>query len=182
MSYLPIVAFAAPLGTDSAAVCTAMGARQRIIWRRRLIIAATLTAFEAGMPAVGMALSGPVGNLLGSWAAYMAGGLLVALGLLMLRPDGDGENQTPDAGLSLVPLLALGVAVSVDEVAVGISLGLDGIALLPLVLTIAVWVFTATTAGLALGARIGARFHEHAGRVAALALIALGVLVALGTL
>lgn len=180
-SLLPVMAFAAPLGTDSAAVCTAMGARQRIIWRRRLIIAATLTAFEAGMPAVGMALSGPAGSLLGEWSAYLAGALLIGLGLWMLRPDDDDESA-PDSGATLLPLLALGLAVSVDEVAVGVSLGLAGVALVPLVSVIGVWVFIATLSGLTLGARIGARFHAHAGRAAALALIALGALVASGIL
>lgn len=181
MSYLPILAFAAPLGTDSAAVCTAMGARERIVWRRRFLIAGTLTVFEAGMPAVGMAVSGPVGGFLGQWAAWIAGALLVGLGLLMLKPDSDDDGKERDA-TGMVALLGLGVAVSVDEIAVGISLGLNGTALLPLVLTIAVWVFAATLAGLTLGARIGERFHDRAGKVAALALIALGALVALGIL
>jgi putative Mn2+ efflux pump MntP len=99
----------------------------------------------------------------------------------MLRPEGEDDTDAPDAG-SLVTLLALGVAVSVDEVAVGVSLGLNGVAVVPLVTTIAVWVFAATMGGLTLGARIGDRFHDHAGRVAALALIALGVLVATGIL
>lgn len=132
------------------------------------------------MPAVGMALSGPAGSLLGEWSAYIAGALLIGLGLLMLRPGDDDEPA--ETGATLLPLLALGVAVSIDEIAVGVSLGLAGVALLPLVATIAVWVFTATLSGLTLGARIGDRFHAHAGRAAALALIALGALVASGIL
>lgn len=179
----PILAFAAPLGADSAAVCTALAARQRVALRRRLVIAATLTVFEAGTPAVGMSLSGPVGNALGATAAWIAGGLLVALGLWMLRSDSDSEHDaTLGTAAGLLPLLAVGVAVSVDEIAVGVSFGLAGVALLPLVATIAVWVFTATMTGLTLGSRIGARFQDLAGTVAACALIVLGVLVGTGVL
>jgi putative Mn2+ efflux pump MntP len=175
---LPIVAFAAPLGTDSAAICTAYGARQRIVWRRRLIIAATLTTFEAGMPGVGMAMSGPVAGVLGDLAHYLAGGLLALLGVWMLAHRDDDGGAELGAGA----LLAIAFAVSVDEIAVGVSLGLAGVPLVPLAATIAVFVFSATMAGLTFGARLAGSFQEHAGTVAAAALIVLGALVAAGVL
>jgi putative Mn2+ efflux pump MntP len=182
-TFLPIFAFAAPLGADSAAVCTALAAQQRIAMRRRLVIAATLTAFEAGTPAIGMSLSGPVGHLLGQAAAYIAGALLIGLGCWMLRPQGESDtHEKLGTAAGLLPLLAVGVAVSIDEIAVGVSFGIAGVALLPLVLTVACWVFTATMTGLTLGSRIGARYRDRAGLVAAFALIVLGVLVAAGVL
>lgn len=178
-AFLPIMAFAAPLGTDSAAVCTAYSARQRVVWRRRLLIAATLTTFEAGMPGVGMALSGPAASVLGEWSHWIAGALLAALGVYMLAHDDDGEEA---ADLGAGALLAIAFAVSVDEIAVGMSLGLAGVPLIPLAATVAVWVFAATMAGLTFGARLAGRFQEHAGRAAALALVVLGALVAVGIL
>lgn len=176
---LPIVAFAAPLGTDSAAVCTAYAARQHVVWRRRLLIAAVLTVFEAGMPGVGMALSGPAVSVLGEWSQWLAGGLLVALGVWMLTHGDDGDDG-PELGAAA--LLAVAVAVSIDEVAVGVSLGLAGVPLIPLAATIAVWVFAATMAGLTFGSRLSGRFQDHAGTAAAAALIVLGGLVAAGVL
>jgi putative Mn2+ efflux pump MntP len=178
VAMLPIVAFAAPLGTDSAAVCTAYAARQHVVWRRRFLIAATLTAFEAGMPGVGMALSGPAASVLGEWSHWLAGGLLAVLGVWMLTHDDDGDG--PELGAAA--LLAVAVAVSVDEVAVGVSLGLAGVPLVPLAATIAVWVFAATMAGLTFGSRLAGRFAERAGTAAAVALIGLGILVGTGVL
>lgn len=182
MPFLPVLAFAAPLGADSAAVCTAMGARERIVWRRRLIIAGTLTTFEALTPAVGMAVSGPIGGAMGVWASYAAAALLVALGVWFLAHGSHDDDSDAPTVTGMGTLLALAVAVSVDEIAVGVSLGLAGVAVLPLVLTVAVWVFAATMTGLTLGARLGARFQAHAGTFAAAALIALGVLVGTGVL
>jgi putative Mn2+ efflux pump MntP len=176
-AYLPIVAFAAPLGTDSAAVCTAYAARARIVWRRRLVIAATLTLFEAGMPGVGMALSGPAASVLGESAHWIAGALLAALGVYMYVHDDDGPAE-----LGAGALLAIAFAVSIDEVAVGVSLGLAGVPLIPLAATIGVWVFAATMAGLTFGSRLAGRFQAHAGTAAAGALIVLGALVAGGVL
>lgn len=179
----PVIAFAAPLGTDSAAVCTALAARERIVMRRRLIIAATLTTFEAVTPALGMMASGPVGSLMGEWSAYLAGALLIGLGVWMLAHRDDGSDA-PELGSAagMLSLLAVGFAVSVDEIAVGVSLGMAGVPVVPLVATVAVWVFAATMTGLSLGSRVPDRFQAHAARVAAVALIGLGVAVATGIL
>jgi manganese efflux pump family protein len=174
------VAFAAPLGTDSAAVCTAYGASSGPMrWLARFRVAAVLTIFEAGMPGVGMLVSGPVGNLIGGTAHYVAAALLIGLGALMLRPsDDDGHNAMNSWGA----LLAVGLAVSVDEIAIGVSLGLNGVPFWPLAATIGVWVGAATMAGLTLGARVPERFHTVASSIAAIALILLGVAIGLGVL
>lgn len=177
----PVLAFTAPLGADSAAVCAAMGARSRIVITRRIVIAATLTAFEAGMPIVGMAASGPVGAVIGPWSDYLAAALLAALGIYFLT-HGDEDEDEASSGIGVAALLALGVAVSVDEIAVGVSLGLAGVHVLPLVTTVGVWVFLATMTGLTFGAKLGTRFRDHAGTFAAAALIVLGALIALGIL
>lgn len=172
-----VVAFALPLGTDSAAVATAYAAQEgRVRMRRRLLIMAVLTGFEALMPGVGMLLSGPVAGAIGSTANYIAAILLVGLGLVMLFKDDD------DADLGAGALLAVGLAVSIDEVAVGVSLGLHGVPFIPLALTIGVWVAVATMTGLTLGSRVPPRFHAVAGVTAAVALIVLGLLIGCGVI
>jgi putative Mn2+ efflux pump MntP len=172
-----MVAFALPLGTDSAAVCTAYAAQEgRVRMRRRLAIVGVLTGFEALMPGVGMLMSGPVAGAIGSTANYIAAILLVGLGLVMLFKDEDG----PELGAGA--LLAVGLAVSIDEVAVGVSLGLHGVPFIPLALTIGVWVAAATMLGLTLGERVPEKFHQIASVVAAVALIGLGVLIGCGVL
>lgn len=148
-------------------------------WRRRLSIASVLTAFEAGMPGVGMMLSGPVGHMIGSTAHYFAALLLIGIGVFMLLADDEDEDE---AVLATSTLIAVGFAVSVDEVAVGVSLGLHGVAFAPLALTIALWVGAATMTGLTLGARVPARFHEVAEVAAAVALIVLGIGIGCGVL
>lgn len=169
---------AAPLGTDSAALCTGIGAGGRLTLRRRLTIAGTLTAFEAGMPVVGVLLAGVIGDALGDSARWIGGALLVALGLYMLRSD-DAESGPAPIGVGA--LIVAGLAVSIDEIAVGVSLGLGGVNVPVLVSTIGVIVFTATMAGLTLGGLLSAH-AERAGKLAAYALMALGVLLAVGIL
>ena len=169
---------ATPLGTDSAALCAGIGARERLALHRRLAIATTLTAFEAGMPVVGVLLAGVVGDVLGDAARIIGGILLAAFGLYLVRSSGDDEHPTP---VGIGALLLAGFAVSIDEVAVGVSLGLSGINLPVLVCTIAVIVFSATMAGLTLGGLL-ARHADRAGKVAGWLLVLLGALIAFGVL
>lgn len=171
---------AAPLGTDSAALCTGIGAAERLPLRRRLTIAATLTMFEAGMPVLGVLLAGTVGGVLGESARWIGGALLAGLGVYMLRHGGgeDGESVAP---IGVAGLLVAGLAVSIDEIAVGMSLGLAGVNVPVLAGTIGAVVFTATMAGLTLGNMLAAH-ADRAGRFAAYALIGLGGLLAAGIL
>ena len=68
----------------------------------------------------------------------------------------------------------LGVSISMDELAIGFSLGLTRLPVVPVIVAIAVLALVASQLGLALGAAVGERFRERAEQVAALALIALG--------
>lgn len=178
VTFVSSAILAAPLGTDSAAMCTGIGARGKLSLRRRLVIAGTLTAFEAGMPVVGILLAGVVGGALGDYAQWIGGALLALLGLYMLRPGEDGETVAP---IGAGALILAGLAVSVDEIAVGISLGLGGVNVPVLVATIGTIVFAAMMAGLTLGTLIS-RHAEAAGKLAGYALILLGALLAVGVL
>lgn len=177
-TFVSSMILAAPLGTDSAAMCTGIGATGRLTLRRRLTIAGTLTTFEALMPVVGVLLAGVIGEALGESARWVGGALLACLGVYMLKSGHDDEGPVP---MGAGALLLAGLAVSVDEIAVGVSLGLGGVNLPVLVSTIATIVFAATMAGLTLGGLLS-RHAERAGKLAGYALILLGALLAVGIL
>jgi putative Mn2+ efflux pump MntP len=67
------------------------------------------------------------------------------------------------------------VSISLDELAIGFSLGLARLPTVPVIIAIAVQAFLAAQLGLLLGTRIGERFREAAERLAGIALIALGL-------
>jgi len=79
------------------------------------------------------------------------------------------------SGAHGLAVIALGVSISTDELAIGFGLGLTGLPVLPVVVAIAAQALVASQLGLALGALIGSRFRERAEQLAALALIVLGV-------
>jgi manganese efflux pump family protein len=75
--------------------------------------------------------------------------------------------------LALV-LPLVGISISLDELAIGFSLGLVRLPALPVIIAIAVQALLASQLGLALGHRISERLRERAEQLAAAALILLG--------
>jgi manganese efflux pump family protein len=72
-----------------------------------------------------------------------------------------------------VALVALGISISLDELAIGFSIGLARLPVTAIIIAIAVQAFLAAQLGLALGSRIGERWRERAERIAGIALILL---------
>jgi putative Mn2+ efflux pump MntP len=71
--------------------------------------------------------------------------------------------------------IALGLSISLDELAIGFSLGLVRLPVVPVIVAIAVLALVVSQLGLALGHVVSERFREHAEQIAGIALIALGV-------
>ena len=75
-------------------------------------------------------------------------------------------------------VIGLGIGISLDELAIGFSLGLTRRSIVEVVIAIAVQAFIAVALGLHLGARVGDRLREGIERLAAIALIVLGLALA----
>ncbi len=163
-----------PLGLDTFALAAALG-MAGLESRDRLRVTLVFTAFEAGMPIAGMLVGRAAGALLGTWAGYGGIAFLFVAGLLLLRPGHDESEETGRLRLLAhargLAILDLGLSISVDELAVGLSAGLLGISIVLTVAWIAVQAFVATQVGLRLGGRLGEGIRERAEWVAGVALI-----------
>jgi manganese efflux pump family protein len=180
---LKLIAFVLPLGLDTFGVAVALGIAG-LPARARTRIALLFAGFEAAMPLIGVVLGAPLGHAIGSAADYVAAALLVALGAYMLLASDtdDGERLLSMTRRGLYGALALGVGISLDELAIGFSAGLLRLPLTALVIAIAAQAFIVTQIAVRLGSRVGDRWRGAAERVAAVALITLGVVVVAATL
>ncbi|MBW0009806.1 MAG: manganese efflux pump, partial [Pseudonocardiales bacterium] len=128
-----LLLFALPLGVDTFAIAAAVSA-SRPIGSTRWRISAVFVLCEGGMPLVGLALGASIGQTVGSIAGYLSGGLLVLLGgYLWWAGDDDDEvakarKLTGAQGLALV---GLALSISLDELAIGFSLGVGAEATVP---------------------------------------------------
>ncbi|HEX6527563.1 MAG TPA: manganese efflux pump [Streptosporangiaceae bacterium] len=173
---LKLLAFVLPLGLDSFAVAAAIGALQVTTGWQRLRISLVFTVFEGGMPLVGLALGSALARGIGQVADYLAAAAVIGIGAwTLLGADKDDEEKasrlTSSHGLALI---ALGISISLDELAIGFSIGLVRLPVISVITAIALQAFVAAQLGLAVGARIGERWRERAERVAGIALILLG--------
>lgn len=174
-SVIRLLAFVLPLGLDSFAVAAALGAARPAGLAARLRISAIFVAFEAGMPLLGLVAGGGLARLAGTTADYLAGAAVIGVGVwLLIGGDDDEDVVSRMSGSRGLAVLALGLSVSTDELAIGFSLGLARLPVAPVIVAIAAQALVASQLGLALGTVVGERFRERAEQVAAIALIVLG--------
>jgi len=171
-----LLAFVLPLGVDSFAVAAALGAAGLTRAAERARISAIFVTFEAGMPLIGLAAGGGIARLIGGVADYVAAAAVIVLGVVMLV-HGDNDDDEKASRLNAthgLAIIALGLSISLDEFAIGFSLGLLRLPVVPVIIAIAAVALIASHLGLALGSRVSERFRESAERVAAAALVLLG--------
>jgi putative Mn2+ efflux pump MntP len=169
-----------PLALDTFALAAALG-MAGLERRDRLRVTLVFTAFEAGMPIVGMLIGRAAGSFLGAWAGYGGIAFLFLAGALLLRPGQDETDETRRLRLLShargLAILDLGLSISVDELTIGLSAGLLGLSILLTVVWIGVQAFVATQVGLRLGGRLSDEFRERAEWVAGVALILVALIL-----
>jgi len=131
------------------------------------------------MPVVGLLLGHAFGHLVGGAADYLAIVVLAVVGgWMVVREDEDeGEKVGQLASRSGLVLIALGISISLDELAVGFTIGLLHLNLWLAVVLIGVQAFLFAQLGLRLGAHVNETLRERAEQAAGLALLALALLL-----
>lgn len=130
------------------------------------------------MPLIGLALGAPLGRALGDTADYIAIAVLLGFGLYtLLSRDDDDERLSQLIELRGPSAILLGVSISLDELAIGFTLGLLRLPAVLVIVLIAVQAFVVTQLGLRLGHRLSGRLRDGAQRFAGLALAVLALVL-----
>ena len=176
MSYPEILLLALALSADAFSVGAALGVRHDSP-RQTFRLAFHFGLFQALLPLVGALL----GSLLVHWAAavdhWVAAGLLVYLGLRMLRATTSAEADTAHhrdltRGFHLV---GFSLAVSIDALAAGITLPAAQAPIALSVVTFGVVTGLATLLAIRMAASLAARVGHRIEAVAGVVLIVLGL-------
>lgn len=172
---LKLVGLIVPLGLDTFAVAAALGIAG-LQGRDRLRVGLIFTAFEMGMPLIGFFGGGLVGARIGDAADYVAIAVLIGLGLYMLWPRRQSNEDQARllARTRGIATVGLGISISLDELAIGFTLGLLRFSVLLVIVLIGLQTFVVSQLGLRLGGRIGEGIREGAERLAGLVLAVLG--------
>lgn len=174
-----VIAMALAVATDAVAVAVSAGmARGRASWAESLRMGAVFGLYQAAMPALGFAGGALFRGYIEAYDHWIAFVLLVAVGGHMIMESlGTDEARSERNPFALRSLLLLGLATSVDALAVGLSL-----AMVEFPVALAVGIIGATTFVLCvpaarMGARLGTRLAHRAELVGGLVLIVIGTRV-----
>jgi manganese efflux pump family protein len=163
---LAMDAFAASLGKGAGA--------GRVGLRDATLVGLCFGGFQFAMPLAGWWLGVTLAGFISAIDHWIAFGLLLFIGINMIRPDkGDGAKGRGN-GLGLATLLILGVATSIDAAAAGIGLGFLEQPILMTAALIGVVTFVLSFVGMMVGRAAGAVLGRKAEILGGFLLIGLG--------
>jgi len=175
---LKLLLFVLPLGLDTFAVAAALGV-QGLPAKERLKASLLMSSFEMAMPVVGLLLGRGLGAAVGGVADYVAAAALLALGGWMLIAE-EGDEREKVSALSSrggLALIGLGISISLDELAMGFTIGLLQLSIVLAVVLIGIQAFAVAQLGLRLGTKLGESAREWAEKLAGVALVGLAILI-----
>jgi manganese efflux pump family protein len=192
---LALLLVAASLGMSNFGAAIAIGV-SGVDARTRLRVGLIFGVFESGMPVLGLLIGNQVAAPLGHAARWVGAGLLIAVGGYALvaatraprrarsrAGDQEGVPGKPASGLAGTGRFVMsGLALSIDNLAVGFALGAYDMSIVTGAITIGVVSVALSLLGLELGARIGKWVGGRGEQLAALVLISVGIAIACGAI
>jgi putative Mn2+ efflux pump MntP len=172
---------AVSLGLSNFAAAIAIGVTG-VDARTRLRVGLAFGLFEAGMPLLGLLLGHGLAGAFGHAARWIGAALLIATGLygLVQALRRDDHDTTGAAAEGTGQLLITGLALSIDNLAVGFALGTYHVPLLTAAVVIGAVSVAMALAGLELGRLLGTKAGEWGGALGGIVLVGVGVAIAAG--
>ena len=180
MDPISIILLGIGLAMDAFAVsiCKGLAMRTPSI-RSMVIIGIWFGGFQALMPIIGYFLGESFYDYIADFDHWVAFGLLVLIGLNMIREVMSGEEEDIDDDIGIRIMFLLAVATSIDALAVGISMAMDGANIWVDASVIGVVTFLISVIGVKLGSVVGDRYSNKAKLAGGVILILIGVKILL---
>lgn len=182
MQYLDIILLAIGLSMDSLAVSIASGAVIRKCSIYNVFKIAFILAFcQGGMTALGYLAGYRFEHLISSIDHWIAFVLLIYLGGKMIyesykKDDSESCGFNP---LKLKTMVGLGIATSIDALAIGVSLALLRSPIVSDVTIIGLVTFIFSSFGIYIGSKFGKKVNLHIELIGGLILIGIGLKILL---
>lgn len=180
MEFISVLLIAVGLAMDAFAVSICKGlAMKEPPFRSILIIGLWFGIFQALMPIIGYFLGNSFYSLISDFDHWIAFGLLLIIGLNMIRESLSSEEEEMDASIDSKTMLILAIATSIDALAVGISLAMDNTNIYTAALTIGIVTLIISMIGVKIGAKVGGKLGKRAEFFGGLILVLIGVKIVL---
>ena len=127
------------------------------------------------MPAIGYVVGLQFSQMIQNWDHWIAFALLVLIGVNMIREGVSSDDEPALSLISLKHLLTLGVATSIDALAVGVSFAFLSVDIVLAVFIIGLITFVISFIGVKSGHFLGQKFKSKAETFGGLVLIGIGL-------
>lgn len=177
MGIVALLFLAVGLSMDTFAVSLTAGvAMKPFRFYNALKVAVWMAVFQGGMPVLGWLLGREFISLIEDYDHWIAFGLLVFLGVKMVYEAlFSGDEMHCFSPVRTLTLIQLGVATSIDALAIGVSFGLMRINMVLAVSIIAGVTLLFSLAGCYVGKFFGTSWKRSATVIGGLILICLGI-------
>ena len=176
MGFIELLLISVGLAMDAFAVSVGKGMTvKRVRPYHALNAGAWFGAFQALMPIIGFFVGRSFADYVVSVDHWIAFGLLIIIGVNMIREAISGEEEVVDGNFGVRTMLIMAIATSIDALAVGISMAFLHVNIWISVAVIGIVTFAISAAGVYLGASFGSRLGSKAGIVGGVILIAIGI-------
>jgi putative Mn2+ efflux pump MntP len=182
MSFWSVLLLALAVSADAFAVALGKGLHMRALrWGQALAIALTFAMFQTAMPLLGWLLGSRLAEVIRDVDHWVAFGLLVLVGghMIWVALTAKGDDERDFDRIGVTQLLVLGLATSIDALAVGISLAFVDVAILGAAALFGLTTLALSLVGVVVGHRAGLRFRGPAEIIGGLVLIAIGLRILL---
>ena len=176
MSFFRVLFISLGLGADAFAASVARGlGTVRLDASLALRTGAVFGFFQGLMPLAGYFAGGTVAPFIDPFDNYVAAALLIFIGVKTAHGAREDDSFAL-VGTSVAALLPVGVATSVDALAVGVAFSLDpAVNIFPVCAVIALVTFCLCVIGVMIGAAFGAKHRKAAQLAGGAILIIMGV-------
>ena len=182
MTFHMLWVIALGLSMDAFAVSISKGLAMRAFrWKQALAIACCFGLFQGIMSAIGYVVGLQFSQMIQNWDHWIAFVLLALIGGNMIRESRGGAEQMSsddEPALSLISLkhlLTLGVATSIDALAVGVSFAFLSVDIVLAVFIIGLITFVISFIGVKSGHFLGKKFKSKAEIFGGLVLLVMAV-------
>ncbi|GAB6099499.1 manganese efflux pump MntP family protein [Halanaerocella petrolearia] len=171
MNIYELVLIALAIGMDSFSVSIGVGVAGVDDSKKVIKFSLIIGLLHLVLPLVGLYLGTQLSRYLGQVATYLGAGVLILLGINMVREDGEEETEFKLTGAELI---LIPISVSLDALTVGFGLGALGAGIVQAAIFFGAVAFLMTILGLTLGDALGAVMAKLE-LVGGLILIGLGI-------
>ena len=185
MDIFTLLAISVALSMDAFSVSICKGlATKKFSFKTALLCGLWFGGFQALMPAIGYFLGAQFEHLITSFDHWIAFGLLLVIGVNMIREAMSEDESTDNAECScsctgFKTMLMMAIATSIDALAVGVSFAFLSVDIWKSVAVIGVTTFLFSFVGVKIGNIFGSRYSKAAEITGGVILILLGIKILL---